>query len=144
MEGWQLPDQEKIGTTWTDDELDAIIRDYFAMLNAELSGRPYLKSHHSTALMKRIGRTHRSVEFKHQNISAVLEELALPWIPGYKPNTTLADLLTTLFAADPFSAVWASLGWWPSDELEDGVAYGWQGWLRRRPGDSFFFPALLF
>lgn len=38
--------------------------------------------------MARIGRTHRSVEFKHQNISAVLEELGLPWIPGYipKPN----------------------------------------------------------
>jgi hypothetical protein len=26
------------------------------------------------------------VEFKHQNISAVLEELGLPWIPGYKPK----------------------------------------------------------
>jgi Domain of unknown function (DUF3883) len=36
--------------------------------------------------MQRIGRTHRSVEFKHQNISAVLEELGLPWIPGYKPK----------------------------------------------------------
>jgi hypothetical protein len=36
--------------------------------------------------MARIGRTHRSVEFKHQNISAVLNELGLPWIPGYKPK----------------------------------------------------------
>jgi hypothetical protein len=36
--------------------------------------------------MERIERTHRSVEFKHQNISAVLEELGLPWIPGYKPK----------------------------------------------------------
>ena len=26
------------------------------------------------------------MEFKHQNISAVLEELGLPWIPGYKPK----------------------------------------------------------
>ena len=33
-----------------------------------------------------IGRTHRSVEFKHQNISAVLDELGMPWIPGYKPK----------------------------------------------------------
>jgi hypothetical protein len=33
-----------------------------------------------------IGRTHRSVEFKHQNISAVLDELGMPWIPGYKPR----------------------------------------------------------
>jgi len=36
--------------------------------------------------MARIGRTHRSVEFKHQNISAVLDELGMPWIPGYKPK----------------------------------------------------------
>jgi hypothetical protein len=81
-----LADQEKIGTSWRDDELDAIVEDYFAMLGAELSGQPYVKSHHSAALMARIGRTHRSVEFKHQNISAVLDELGLPWIPGYKPK----------------------------------------------------------
>jgi hypothetical protein len=36
--------------------------------------------------MEQIGRTHRSVEFKHQNISAVLEEMGLPWIVGYKPK----------------------------------------------------------
>jgi hypothetical protein len=81
-----LADQEKIGKPWGDDELDVIIADYFAMLEAELSRHPYVKSRHSAALMERIGRTHRSVEFKHQNISAVLEELGLPWIPGYKPK----------------------------------------------------------
>ncbi len=36
--------------------------------------------------MALIGRTHRPVEFKHQNISAVLDELGLPWIAGYKPK----------------------------------------------------------
>lgn len=81
-----LADQEKIGSPWSDDELDAIIADYFRMLDDELSGRPYVKARHSAALMKCIGRTHRSVEFKHQNISAVLEELGLPWIGGYKPK----------------------------------------------------------
>ena len=35
--------------------------------------------------MEQIGRTQGSVEFKHQNISAVLEEMGLPWILGYKP-----------------------------------------------------------
>ncbi len=71
---------------WEDDELDAIVADYFAMLEADLAGRPYVKSHHSKALMERIGRTHRSVEFKHQNISAVLDELGMPWIRGYIPK----------------------------------------------------------
>src|SRR5262245_47133755 len=56
------------------------------MLSCELARERYVKSHHSSALMALTGRTHRSVEFKHQNISAVLEELGLPWIPGYKPK----------------------------------------------------------
>jgi Domain of unknown function (DUF3883) len=81
-----MADAAKIGRDWQDDELDAIITDYFAMLAADLSGKPYIKSRHSAALMAQIGRTHRSVEFKHQNISAVLDELGMPWIPGYKPK----------------------------------------------------------
>src|SRR5271166_146342 len=81
-----MADEAKIGTNWLDDELDAIVADYFAMLDADLSGRAYVKSRHSAALMAKIGRTHRSVEFKHQNISAVLDELGMPWIPGYKPK----------------------------------------------------------
>jgi Domain of unknown function (DUF3883) len=81
-----MADEAKIGTPWQDDELDAIVADYFAMLAADLSGQQYVKSSHSQALMAQIGRTHRSVEFKHQNISAVLDELGMPWIPGYKPK----------------------------------------------------------
>lgn len=81
-----MADEERIGKPWCDDELDAIIADYFAMLAADLAGEPYVKSKHSAALMVQIGRTHRSVEFKHQNISAVLDELGLPWIPGYMPK----------------------------------------------------------
>ena len=81
-----MADVDKIGSPWTDEELDAIVEDYFAMLGDELAGHRYVKSHRSAALMARIGRTHRSVEFKHQNISAVLEELGLPWIVGYKPK----------------------------------------------------------
>jgi hypothetical protein len=57
----------------------------------------------------------------------------------------LADLLTLplLLVANPFLAVRASSRLWLSDEFEDGVAYGGQCRLRRRPVDSFF-PALLF
>ena len=81
-----MADETKIGTNWQDDELDAIVADYFTMLAADLAGRQYVKSRHSEALMAQIGRTHRSVEFKHQNISAVLDKLGVPWIPGYKPK----------------------------------------------------------
>ncbi len=82
-----MADDKKFGTPWQDDELDAIIADYFVMLAADLAGQPYVKSRHSAALMAQIGRSHRSVEFKHQNISAVLDELGLPWIPGYIPKS---------------------------------------------------------
>jgi hypothetical protein len=81
-----MADQAKLGTPWQPAELDEIVADYFAMLGAELSGQRYSKSAHSNVLMARIGRTHRSVEFKHQNISAVLDELGLPWIRGYMPK----------------------------------------------------------
>ena len=62
-----MADEEKIGKPWSDDELNAIVADYLSMLRAELSLQPYVKSYHSAILMKQIGRTHRSVEFKHQN-----------------------------------------------------------------------------
>jgi hypothetical protein len=81
-----MADEAKIGTAWRDDELDLIVADYFTMLQAEIIGHPYIKSQHSKALMALIGRTHRSVEFKHQNISAALDELGLPWIRGYIPK----------------------------------------------------------
>jgi hypothetical protein len=84
--GKSMADDKKVGTPWHDDELDAIIADYFVMLSDDLAGQLYVKSRHCAALMAQIGRTHRSVEFKHQNISAVLDELGLPWIPGYIPK----------------------------------------------------------
>jgi hypothetical protein len=80
-----VADIDKTGTDWTDDELDLIVADYFAMLEDELAGRTYVKAQHRAALVQLIGRSHGSVEFKHQNISAVLQELGLPWIFGYKP-----------------------------------------------------------
>src|SRR6516225_2660688 len=81
-----MADDAKIGTHWQADELDVIVADYFAMLDSDLAGRPYVKLRHNAAVMAQIGRTHRSVEFKYQNISAVLDELGLPWIPGYRPK----------------------------------------------------------
>lgn len=88
-----MTDDAKRGTTWQDDELDMIVSDYFSMLQAELAGKAYVKSRHSSALMAKIGRTHRSVEFKHQNISAVLDELGMPWIPGYKPKLNFQNAI---------------------------------------------------
>jgi hypothetical protein len=81
-----MADPSKIGTDWTDEELDLIVADHFAMLAAEQAGEPYVKARHAQKLMAEIGRTHRSVEFKHMNVSAVLSVLGLPTIRGYRPK----------------------------------------------------------
>jgi uncharacterized protein DUF3883 len=70
---------------WTDEELDLIVADYFAMLNDEAIGKPYSKAEHNRLLQRDINRTKGSIEFKHQNISAVLLELGLRRILGYLP-----------------------------------------------------------
>ncbi|SLN13194.1 DUF3883 domain-containing protein [Oceanibacterium hippocampi] len=70
---------------WTDEENDLIVADYFAMLADDLAGRPYNKSEHNRVLRDSIGRSTGSVEYKHQNISAVLKALGEDWILGYKP-----------------------------------------------------------
>jgi hypothetical protein len=43
------------------------------MLTLELSRQPYVKSHRNSALQDLTGRSHGSIEYKHQNISAVLQ-----------------------------------------------------------------------
>lgn len=91
-----MADPSKIGTDWTDEELDLIVADHFAMLAAEHAGEPYVKARHAQELMAEIGRTHRSVEFKHMNVSAVLSVLGLPTIRGYKPK---ANYQAALFPA---------------------------------------------
>lgn len=88
-----MADQSKVGTDWQADELEAIVADYFSMLVDELAGRHYIKSHHNKALQARIGRTAGSIERKHMNISAVLRELSLPFIDGYKPFSNFQDAL---------------------------------------------------
>jgi hypothetical protein len=73
------------GTDWSLAELRLIVADYFAMLREEQSGGRPNKTTHRKTLMSEVRRTDGSIEFKHQNISAVLMELGLPHIRGYKP-----------------------------------------------------------
>lgn len=74
-----------MASDWTDEQNDAIVADYFAMLAADIVGRAYSKAEHNRCLQAMIGRPRGSIEYKHQNISAVLKGLGEDWIPGYKP-----------------------------------------------------------
>ncbi|MDQ8698164.1 DUF3883 domain-containing protein [Hyphomicrobium sp. LHD-15] len=93
--GLMLPTVDTIPPNfdWTTGELILIVTDYFSMLDAELAGRAYSKAEHRRALLELVKRSEGSIEFKHQNISAVLQDLGLPWIPGYKPRSNYQNAL---------------------------------------------------
>lgn len=61
---------------WTDAENDLIVAEYFAMRKQDCAGYPYNKAEHRRALLPLLrDRSEGSIEFKHQNISAVLTGL---------------------------------------------------------------------
>ena len=75
------------GTAWNWLECEVTVRDYFAMLDQELHGQRYNKAEHRRRLVPQLSnRSEGSVEFKHQNISAILVEMGLPYIQGYRPR----------------------------------------------------------
>jgi hypothetical protein len=79
---------------WTSKEVMYIIEDYFAMLQLDLNNQAYNKTTHRSALLPLLeNRSPGSIEFKHQNISAVLAEMGLPFIKGYKPRFNYQGML---------------------------------------------------
>lgn len=90
---------------WSDSENDVVVADYMAMLANDLAGRSYSKAEHNRALQKLVGRGRGSIEYKHQNISAVLMGLGKAWIPGYNPafnyQASLEDAVARWLAHRP-------------------------------------------
>ena len=78
---------------WSAEEVDAILRDYFEMLRLEQAGKKYSKTERRGRLKRRIDRSDGSIEWKHQNISAVMVELGLPRVSGYLPAKNYQALL---------------------------------------------------
>ena len=70
---------------WTDEENDLIVADYFAMLVDDLAGTPFIKAASYRQLADRINRSAKAIEYKHQNISAVLKALGETWLTGLAP-----------------------------------------------------------
>tara|TARA_B110000196_G_scaffold244322_1_gene212979 strand:+ start:290 stop:1654 length:1365 start_codon:yes stop_codon:yes gene_type:complete len=72
---------------WSWNECELIVNDYFDMLLQELSGQKYNKAQHNRDLVEAMkeSRNRSAIENKHQNISAILKEMGMPIIDGYKP-----------------------------------------------------------
>jgi hypothetical protein len=93
--GEEIAEEEKPGhKDWSQLEVGLIVADYFSMLEKEVLGKGYNKTEHRRALAPHLsGRSDGSIEFKHQNISAVLAGQGLPYIAGYKPRGNYQGLL---------------------------------------------------
>lgn len=79
---------------WSRAECEAIVDDYLSMLAAECRNEPYSKAEHRRNLQERfVDRSEGSIEYKHQNISAVLIQAGHLYIPGYKPAWNYQSLL---------------------------------------------------
>lgn len=94
------------GDAWSAEENGAIVADYLEMLRDELVRRPFSTAACRRALLpRRRGRSEGSIEFKHQNVSAVLQDLGETWIAGYKPafnfRASLVDAVAQHLAIDP-------------------------------------------
>jgi len=117
---------------WTDEENDKIVADYFAMLADDVEGRPYNKAAHNRNLQGVIDRGAGSIEYKHQNISAVLKGLGEDWIPGYKPafnfQMTLVDAVARWLA---LNSEWLNRG--PVRQNTEGLAESAQLWIGPAP-----------
>jgi hypothetical protein len=88
------------GSAWARWEIVAIVDGYLSMLAEELAARPYSKTAHRNALREAIPlRSDGSIERKHQNISAVLQDLGLRWIVGYKPLSNYQQMLRDVLEA---------------------------------------------
>lgn len=82
---------------WSQVEVEAAVAEYFEMLEMELRGEPYNKAEHNRRLQQLLqDRPPGSIERKHQNISAILIELAYPYIDGYKPLSNYQQLLKSV------------------------------------------------
>lgn len=117
---------------WSDLENDAIVADYMAMLADDLAGRQYSKAEHNRQLQELIRRGRGSIEYKHQNISAVLKGLGETWIEGYKPafnyQASLEDAVARWLQQRP--------GWYASKGADDRLSMA-----AEPPGALWIMPA---
>ncbi len=82
------------GAAWTRREVELVVSVYLHMLRMQLMGQTPNKAEHNRQLQAMLpARSKASIEYKHCNISAVLVELGVPPLVGYKPLFNYQQLL---------------------------------------------------
>lgn len=88
--GWPSPDGDR---GWPLDQVQPTVTAYFAMFRSELAEKSYVKAAFNREVQAATGRSRGAVEFKFENISAVLRDIGLPYVRGYKPRGNYQDVL---------------------------------------------------
>lgn len=90
---------------WDQREIDATVDAYFRLLKAELAESPLKKSAENARVRQTVNRSKGAVEYKFQNVSAVLRDLHMYWVEGYKParnyQGALKDAVVSRLESDP-------------------------------------------
>lgn len=75
--------------------MELAVAGYFDLWKLNLQGQNPVKLHKYREISETTGRSVKSVERKFQNISAVLERIGLPWLPGLAPLRNYQQALIT-------------------------------------------------
>lgn len=85
------------GTDWTNEEVILCVDSYLDHLKHQILGQSFNKAALYRSIAATTGRSASSIEFKFQNISAVLNEFGFEWIAGLAPlgnyQRLLADVI---------------------------------------------------
>lgn len=113
-------------TGWSDEELAAAVKAYREMAEMQANATPYSKKQVYRDLAKRHGRTEKSFEYRMQNISAVLDELGMPWLPGLKPAVNVGSAmkarLVRLIGTEALETVGGTQDHWLSERSSQGLS----------------------
>jgi 5-methylcytosine-specific restriction protein A len=79
------------GDNWTDAELEVAAQNYLWMLQQQLQGKPFTKADVNRQVQEATGRGKGSVEYRMQNISAVMHQIGQPCVNGYLPADNVGE-----------------------------------------------------
>jgi len=82
-------------SNWSEEENEFVVRKYFEMLSLQFSDEDFVKADYWRSVMESTGRTKGAVEYKFQNISAILDEIGMRWVKGYVPMVAYQQSLKT-------------------------------------------------
>lgn len=83
-----------MANNWSRTELIEAVRGYLRLLDLHRADKPFVKKQYYEEVAEKTGRSPKSIEYRAQNISHVLETLGEEWLPGLLPATNVGRRVT--------------------------------------------------